>query len=324
MLTAPEPTSVVHGVIGTALPVSGVGPARLSHGSYGDRTNAGLRREPARRGERVIEGIVDLHVHGGPSLVPRHALDTDTVEAQRATGVEISVLKAHEGSTVERAALCGPGVYGGIVCNSPVGGANEDAVDVALRLGGRVVWMPTMSSPDHLAAFDSPELSVHRHITLRPVEVVTDGRVRDEWLPIFDLIAEHDAVLASGHVNVRDAVRVFREAHRRGVRRFLLNHPQLPFLGWSDSYAEELRALDVRMELGILPDLAVPEGARTSVALSAAYARELCVFGADLGHADYPVLQDALPGWLADLESTMSEEGAHAVVTDNGRELLMP
>lgn len=271
----------------------------------------------------MTEGIVDLHVHGAPSLVPRHALDTDTVVAQRATGVEISVLKAHEGSTVERAALCGEGVYGGIVCNSPVGGANEDAIDVALRLGGRVVWMPTMSSPDHLAASDSPELAIHRHVELKPVEVVTDGRVRDEWLPVFDLIAEHDAVLASGHVNTRDAVRVFQAAHSRGVRRFILNHPQIPFLGWEDRYVDDFRALEVRMELGILPDLAIPEEARTSVQLSSLYPPELCVFGADLGHADFPVLQDALPGWLTGLERTMGGDLAHAVVTTNGRELLL-
>lgn len=272
----------------------------------------------------MIDGIVDLHVHGAPSLVRRHALDTDTVVAQRASGVELSVLKAHEGSTVERAALCGEGVYGGIVCNSPVGGANEDAIDVALRLGGRVVWMPTMSSPDHLAAFEAPELAIHKHVRLRPVEVISDGRVRDEWLPIFDLIAEHDVVLASGHVNMRDAVRVFQAARRRGVRRFLLNHPQLPFLGWDDEYAAEFRALDVRMELGILVDLAVPEGGRTSVELSTLYPPELCVFGADLGHADYPVLADALPDWLAGLETTMGENLAHAVVTGNGRDLLLP
>ncbi len=35
------------------------------------------------------------------------------------------------------------------------------------------------------------------------------------------------------------------------------------------------------------------------------------------------MMQDALPGWLAELETTMGEDRAHAVVTTNGHELLL-
>ena len=38
----------------------------------------------------------------------------------------------------------GDGAVGGIVLNSPVGGANPDAVRLAAALGGRIVWMPTV------------------------------------------------------------------------------------------------------------------------------------------------------------------------------------
>ncbi|MFJ2116450.1 DUF6282 family protein, partial [Streptomyces sp. NPDC087850] len=115
--------------------------------------------------------MTDLHVHASPSLLPRHGNDADTVAAERQQGFRTVVLKAHEGSTVERAALAGENVHGGIVLNSPVGGANPDAVEVAARLGGRVVWMPTVSSRTHKAGAASPELSVHRGFELRPVDV---------------------------------------------------------------------------------------------------------------------------------------------------------
>ena len=104
----------------------------------------------------LIEGVLDLHVHSAPSLVPRHSSDPGTRRAVAASGVTGFVLKAHEGSTAERAALLGDGVFGGVVLNSPVGGANPDAVMVAARLGGRVVWLPTSSSPAHRAAHASP------------------------------------------------------------------------------------------------------------------------------------------------------------------------
>ena len=89
--------------------------------------------------------MADLHVHAAPSLLPRHGDDRATVAAERAVGFSTVVLKAHEGSTVERATCAGDGAFGGIVLNSPVGGANPDAVEVAARLGGRVAWMPTVS-----------------------------------------------------------------------------------------------------------------------------------------------------------------------------------
>lgn len=90
----------------------------------------------------MISGIADLHVHGGPSLIERHGYDSEVVGAHGSVGVDFAVLKAHEGSTVERALLAaqndstaGIEVVGGIVLNSPVGGANADAVEVAARSG---------------------------------------------------------------------------------------------------------------------------------------------------------------------------------------------
>src|SRR5262245_19212793 len=121
-------------------------------------------------------GMTDLHTHAAPSLLPRYGDDRTTVEADRAQGFTTVVLKAHEGSTVERAVAAGDGVYGGIVLNSPVGGANPDAVEVAARLGGRVVWMPTVSARTHKVGASSPELSVHRGFELGVVDVIgADG-----------------------------------------------------------------------------------------------------------------------------------------------------
>ena len=48
-------------------------------------------------------GMVDLHVHASPSLLPRHGDDAATVDVERHLGFETVVLKAHEGSTAERA-----------------------------------------------------------------------------------------------------------------------------------------------------------------------------------------------------------------------------
>ncbi|MEN2741157.1 DUF6282 family protein [Microbacterium sp. X-17] len=266
--------------------------------------------------------LVDFHVHSSPSVLPRHSDDGDTVGALRALGFSHVVLKAHEGSTAERAALAGEGVYGGVVLNSPVGGANPDAVHVAARLGGRVVWMPTVSSRNHQAHQSSGELDVHTGFRLRPVDVVTDGELRPEWRDVLDAVAAHDLVLVSGHLAASETLVVFAEAHRRGVRRLLVNHPMMPFMGWDDDIAAGLRALDAHLELGILPDLLAPEGPG-SLALTATYPRELLVFGGDLGHASFATPAEALPAWLGRLEAAVGASAASAIMGAQGRRLLL-
>jgi len=201
------------------------------------------------------QDMVDLHVHAAPSLLPRHGTDAEMAAAERALGFSTLVLKSHEGSTVERAAAVGEGVYGGVVLNSPAGGANPDAVEVAARMGGRVVWMPTVSSATHKAGAARPELDVHRGFELRLVEVFCDGQLRPEWFDVLDVVAAHDLVLASGHLSADETVRLFQVARARGVSRLLVNHPKMAFLGWHDQAAGELRRLGAHLELGILPDL---------------------------------------------------------------------
>jgi hypothetical protein len=279
---------------------------------------------------RLISGVADLHVHGAPSLVPRHGLDHEVVGAHAQVGVDLAVLKAHEGSTAERAVLAreragtdGVQVLGGIVLNSPVGGANPDAVEVAARLGGRVVWMPTVSAPAHVASVARPELSVHRTLSFRQVDVLgEDGALLPAWQEVLDVVAAADLVLASGHLTCAEALVLFRAARAAGVRRMLLNHPRMPFLQWDDAAAPELARLGVVLELGILPDILTTDGP-PSTTLGEVYPHDQLAFGGDLGHADHPTMAQALPGWLADLEACLGEAGVERALTTVGRELVL-
>jgi Family of unknown function (DUF6282) len=271
--------------------------------------------------------LADLHVHASPSLLPRHGDDRTTVAAERAVGFTTVVLKAHEGSTVARAAAAGgaaAGVYGGVVLNSPVGGANPDAVEVAARMGGRVIWLPTVSSRTHKAGSASPELSVHRGFELGPVEVTDgEGRLRPQWHDVLDVVAAHDLLLASGHLSADETVLMFTEAHRRGVRRLLVNHPKMAFLHWHDEAARQLQALGACLELGILPDL-LGDADHGSQSLADEYPHELLVFGGDLGHADHPPPAVAVAPWLHRLAAHVGDETAAAIMTTQTRSLLLP
>ncbi len=279
---------------------------------------------PATAVPEWATGMADLHVHAAPSLLPRHGDDAETVAAERRVGFDVVVLKSHEGSTVERAAIAGDGVHGGVVLNSPVGGANPDAVEVAARLGGRVVWMPTVSAPNHKAGASSPELSVHRGFELGAV-AVTDpaGGLLPAWHDVLDVVAAHDLLLASGHLAATETVTLFTEARRRGVRRLLVNHPLMAFLHWTPETSAALRALDVHLELGILPDL-LGDADHASLGLTRTYPTSLLVFGGDLGHADHPGPATAVGPWLHDLQTRVGVDRATAIMTTQTAGLLLP
>ncbi len=272
-----------------------------------------------------MTGIVDFHVHSAPSLVHRHHDDPELPAVMAAAGVATYVMKAHEGTTAERAQLVGGGAVGSVVLNSAMGGANPDAVEVAARLGARVVWMPTLSSRAHRAAHESAELSAHRGLSFREVGVCDDdGCLREEWLEIIDIVAERQLILASGHITMDEAVTLFAIARGRGVERMLVNHPLLPFLGWRDEHAAEFAALGVHLEVGVLADILAGslEDFTATERMAAHYPDSLLVFGSDLGHHLYPDVAEGLTGWLEQAEHRLGAQRLERITVETGKGLL--
>lgn len=272
-----------------------------------------------------MSGIVDFHVHTAPSVVPRHHNDHEIGPLLEYAGIGTYVLKAHEGTTAERAALAGGGAVGAIVLNSPVGGANPDAVAVAAQLGARVVWMPTISSETHKRNQSSSKLSAHHGVDFRAVPVCRDGAVLPEWYDVIDLVAQHDLILASGHLSMDETVKVFRLARSRGVRRLLVNHPLLEFLGWRDDHVDSLVEVEAHVEVGVLADLlGETDEEPATVRLARAYPRSLLVFGSDLGHVHYPDVGPGVGSWLERTGDALGGSTVDTITTLNGKELLSP
>jgi hypothetical protein len=187
---------------------------------------------------RVLKGGIDLHVHPAPSPLPRRIDAVEAAQAAEAIGMRAIVVKSHHHSTVTDVLALGRDlnglpvrVFGGIALNSAVGGLNPHAVDLALELGGRIVWFPTIGSPQHIAHHAAhpdlkfPKLAVHVRDE-RPIDVLDEsGQLRPEVHDIIGLIKEHDAILASGHMAPDRILAVFEAAHAAGVTRLLVNHP---------------------------------------------------------------------------------------------------
>ena len=183
----------------------------------------------------LMHGAIDLHCHSGPSVMPRALNHVDAILEAQDAGMHAVLFKDHYYSVtpvVELLKETLPDLHitliSGVPLNNTVGGFNPYAVEHGLKLGARIVWMPTFSAANHLR-------HGHRHVILptkskmlRPtgLTVVTDtGELKDELKPILDQIAENDCVLSSGHLHISEIWPLFDEAKKRGVKRLLVNHP---------------------------------------------------------------------------------------------------
>lgn len=187
----------------------------------------------------VLQGAVDLHYHSGPSPFPRKMDVAQAAKHYSDAGFAAVVMKSHHHSTVmEILALQSTvlnelpiRVYGGIALNGAVGGLNPRAVDLALHMGGRIVWFPTMSSGAHIRYHEEHKDSPFPTSTVpvmeeEEIDVFDDnGKLLPQVREIIDLIKETDAVLSFGHMAPPQIEAVLDAAETAGVQRLMLNHP---------------------------------------------------------------------------------------------------
>ncbi|TDE01148.1 DUF6282 family protein [Jiangella asiatica] len=191
-----------------------------------------------------VAGLIDLHVHSSPDVRARYADDLGVARDAAGAGMAAILLKCHVLPTADRAriaddAVDGVRVFGGVVLNEPVGGLNPAAVRVALEIGGRCVWMPTEDAASHRRRAGGSG-------GLRVVDGL--GRITQDVRRILDLVAAHDAILATGHLSVSETVRLVGEAVSAGVTRVLVNHPDAAQVAMPVDVQRELAAVGALME----------------------------------------------------------------------------
>ena len=198
------------------------------------------------RARTLLRGAYDTHIHVAPDVVPRIVDDVTLATRFAALGMDGFILKSHytctaERASVVRAAVPGIDALGAIVLNRAVGGMNALAVEVAAREGVRTVWLPTVDSVNESHERDaSPGVSVpvwvklqlelrEQGIEIPPVPVVDDsGAVLPETRAVFERIAHHGLLLATGHLARDEIFAVVDAALETGVTQIVITHPEFP------------------------------------------------------------------------------------------------
>jgi hypothetical protein len=183
-------------------------------------------------------GAIDLHVHGAPDVRPRKMDVMELALTAKDSGMRALLVKNHHLPTVEIANLLTSklrfNVFGGIALNEWIGGLNPYAVEAALNLGAAEVWMPTLSSAHERE---------YRGYKGTGITVLDEnGDLRQEVIEIIKLIAEREIILGLGHLSTKEMFQLLKMGTRLGIRRFLVNHPEINFLNLSPSIQKEFTA----------------------------------------------------------------------------------
>lgn len=188
-------------------------------------------------GNVSLKGVIDMHVHSNPDIRHRAYDDFQLMEAGIRVGARAIVIKTHQGTTVDRAYLCNRHnelvhhgdndftMFGSVTLNRQMGGINPAAVESGLKLGAKVIWMPTQSARNH---------QCQNHLDpSNCVDVIKDGHIVPELKSVFQLIKDFDVVLGTGHLSPDECFRVVEAARDAGIRKIVVTHPEWWLVGMS-------------------------------------------------------------------------------------------
>ena len=178
--------------------------------------------------DRLIAGAIDMHIHIAPeSRLKRRQDALQLAYTARDVGLRAIVLKNREYGTVALAQLVQELVpevltYGSITLDNEAGGLNPGAVLAWVRMGAKVVWMPTAT-----AANSKGKVLRSRGLDL-PGEgqrvLNSKGTLLPEVKEIIQIVKDHDIVLGTGHLSPQEVFVLVEEALASGLKRVVITH----------------------------------------------------------------------------------------------------
>lgn len=300
--------------------------------------------QPTPRTRELVAGAYDTHVHVAPDVMPRLIDDLSLARRFRDVGMAGFVLKSHylptaERAAVVRAAVDGVDVVGALALNGSVGGMNPVAVEIAARSGARMVWFPTVDSVNQRTSREQdppgarPPMWAALQDELRaggidppPIEILDpQGAPRPEVRDVLRLMAQHDLVLATGHLSAAEILVLVRAAREAGVPRIIVTHPEFTSQRLNLAQQQELAGLGAYLERCFTTPYTGKVAWEVMVENIRRVGPRHSVLSSDLGQPGNPPVEDGLAlmaGWL--LEAGFSEEDVHQMAVTNTVHLAAP
>ncbi|WP_342641820.1 DUF6282 family protein [Rhodoligotrophos ferricapiens] len=292
---------------------------------------------PERRQEvaELLVGAVDLHCHSGPAAMPRilghHQAFKEALDAK----FKALLYKDHYYVGMPHCAVLKEiypdadiELFSGVALNNASGGVNPHAVDHAIKLGAKIVWMPTFAAKNHIEAYQAKSFPKTVKPMLPPIALTVldaNGKLIDEAKQILDLIAAEDIILAGGHLHVSELFVLFEEASKRGVKKMMVNHPTY-VVGCSDEDIRSLVGMGVYMEHSIcmfVPSRVKQHDPEDLVHLIEVAGADHTILGSDLGLTQAPKPVDGYRMIVSDLlDLEVPHDVIKQIISTNASRLL--
>jgi len=287
---------------------------------------------------RILTGSIDCHVHAGPGIFARVGDAIDFAKQARAYGIRGIVLKNHQGLTADTATLVnkmvsGVDIYGGLVLNRYVGGINPYAVEIAIRLGAKIIWMPTQWAKHHVGTFGAAQYK-HMKQTKSVVDLPMEGEsilnekgeITLETKQVLQIIKEADVALATSHLTKEEIRILVKEAKKIGIDKIIITHITFTEL-WKWSIQEQKELVDMGATIEHVAVycmenryLVSPKEVKTMIG-GVGYKNVL--IGSDCGQMRLPAPAEALRRFVGMLlDEGMEEYKIHYMMKDNPIRLL--
>lgn len=224
-----------------------------------------------------LTGTYDMHIHSAPAPFVRIGDTIDIARWCAEAGMAGLVIKSHFESTVSKVhhalrdlkdTFPDFKLFSAIALNRGCGGVNPRAVEMALAMGAKVVWLPTLDALGHVAGFGQSgtygframTLDFHPTRTPRPGEPVTvlddpglytvtkDGKLTQEAKRVIELVRDYDAILGTGHITPEEIFAVHDYALAAGLDRVVVTHPEFRAPNLDIKTIEELARAGAYME----------------------------------------------------------------------------
>lgn len=272
-----------------------------------------------------------MHVHVSPDAVPRTCDAIELAFEGRQWGMEGFVLKDHSTITADRAylvekAVPGVRVFGTLVLNDAVGGLNPSAVEAALALKAKMVFMPTLSA-DH-------DIRQRRHVKsqwghwtspqkLAGIRILKpNGSLVPEVEDILGILKGSDVILGTGHLSPEESLALVERAKGVGLSKVVVTHASNPIIGMSMTQQKRAAALGAFIEHSYLSSLKgkpIPKMVQEIHEVGA----QRCILSTDLGQQGYPSPVEGLSCFIDELlQSGMNHKDICWTIRDNPRRLL--
>lgn len=288
------------------------------------------------RAAQLMRGAIDTHVHAAPDMRARKLDCIALVEEGRRRGMAGVVIKDHTTLTADRASILNGlypdfKVYGSITLNDPVGGMNPAAVEAAIGLGCRVVFMPTYGAKNQVKRWgrSSPPAGYPFSPGSEGISPIDEeGRLLPEVNEILRLVAEAGILLGTSHFSPVEILALIKGAREAGVERILVTHSSWKVIGMplEDHLAAARMGAYLEHCFGNTRS-ALGEEWKTSFEEIAAHIRavgpERCVISTDLGQVHNPAPAEGLESFLEELLARgFTPQQLARMVCQNPRNLL--